>query len=198
MFADGGITALGANVFNMGVLGEWSSAVSMLAARRAPAHAPRAARRGQRRRLGGGDGRRRRLRDRARRLRTVPLGTVLPAMLGVHAVIAAGEAVTVAAKAVFATRPDLIHGLRRARLLRPPDPRLMKLFTILALAVAIGRASPFAGLLARRAREGGDRQGVRRPGHAPLGAGGLAGARLRLPGRRRPARGDRPRRLRRR
>jgi cobalt/nickel transport system permease protein len=42
----------------------------------------------------------------------VPLGTVLPAMLGVHAVIAAGEAViTVAAvSAVLATRPDLIHG----------------------------------------------------------------------------------------
>jgi cobalt/nickel transport system permease protein len=43
---------------------------------------------------------------------TVPLGTVLPAMLGVHAVIGAGEAViTVAAvSAVLATRPDLIHG----------------------------------------------------------------------------------------
>jgi cobalt/nickel transport system permease protein len=43
---------------------------------------------------------------------TVPLGTVLPAMLGVHAIIAAGEAViTVAAvSAVLATRPDLIHG----------------------------------------------------------------------------------------
>jgi cobalt/nickel transport system permease protein len=43
---------------------------------------------------------------------TVPLATVLPAMLGVHAVIGAGEAViTVAAvSAVLATRPDLIHG----------------------------------------------------------------------------------------
>ena len=43
---------------------------------------------------------------------TVPLGTVLPAMLGVHAVIGLGEAViTVAAvSAVLATRPDLIHG----------------------------------------------------------------------------------------
>jgi cobalt/nickel transport system permease protein len=42
----------------------------------------------------------------------VPLGTVLPAMLGVHAVIAVGEAViTVAAvSAVLATRPDLIRG----------------------------------------------------------------------------------------
>jgi cobalt/nickel transport system permease protein len=41
---------------------------------------------------------------------TVPLGTVLPAMLGVHALIGAGEAVvTVAAvAAVLAARPDLI------------------------------------------------------------------------------------------
>jgi len=41
---------------------------------------------------------------------TVPLGTVLPAMLGVHVVIGVGEAViTVAAvSAVLATRPDLI------------------------------------------------------------------------------------------
>jgi cobalt/nickel transport system permease protein len=43
---------------------------------------------------------------------TVPLGTVLPAMLGVHTIIGAGEAViTVAAvSAVLATRPDLIYG----------------------------------------------------------------------------------------
>ena len=41
---------------------------------------------------------------------TVPLGTVLPAMLGVHVLIGAGEAViTVAAlSALMATRPDLI------------------------------------------------------------------------------------------
>jgi cobalt/nickel transport system permease protein len=43
---------------------------------------------------------------------TVPLHTVLPAMLGVHALIGIGEAViTVAAvSAVLATRPDLIDG----------------------------------------------------------------------------------------
>ena len=41
---------------------------------------------------------------------TVPLGTVLPAMLGVHALIGVGEAViTVAAvSAVLASRPDLV------------------------------------------------------------------------------------------
>src|SRR5918995_2273659 len=43
---------------------------------------------------------------------TVPLATVLPAMLGVHAVIGLGEAaITVAAvSAVLVTRPDLVHG----------------------------------------------------------------------------------------
>jgi cobalt/nickel transport system permease protein len=113
VFADGGITALGANVFNMGVLGGMVVGGLMLAARRALPNT-RAALLGV---AGGGawlavmagaagcaielavSG-------------TVPLGTVLPAMLGVHAVIAAGEAViTVAAvSAVLATRPDLIHG----------------------------------------------------------------------------------------
>jgi cobalt/nickel transport system permease protein len=43
----------------------------------------------------------------------VPLATVLPAMLGVHTLIAIGEAVvTVAAvSAVVATRPDLLPGV---------------------------------------------------------------------------------------
>jgi cobalt/nickel transport system permease protein len=42
---------------------------------------------------------------------TVPLATVLPAMLGVHALIGVGEAViTVAAvSAVMTTRPDLAY-----------------------------------------------------------------------------------------
>lgn len=43
---------------------------------------------------------------------TIPFGTVLPAMLGVHALIGIGEAVitTAAIAAVLASRPDLIHG----------------------------------------------------------------------------------------
>jgi cobalt/nickel transport system permease protein len=113
VFADGGITALGANVLNMGVIGGVVVGGLMLAARRvlpnsrgallgvtavgawlavvagAAACAVQLA-----------------LSD------TVPLGTVLPAMLGVHAIIGVGEAViTVAAvSAVLATRPDLISG----------------------------------------------------------------------------------------
>ena len=111
VFADGGITALGANVLNMGVIGALLVGALMLATRRvlpkrrtillaitgvgawlavmagASATAVELAVSG-----------------------TVPLGTVLPAMLGVHALIGIGEAVvTVAAVgAVLAARPDLI------------------------------------------------------------------------------------------
>src|SRR5687767_7806694 len=111
VFADGGITALGANVLNMGVVGGLLVGGLMVGARA----------------LAG--------RSRTALLAvtaagswlavmagafavsvelavsgTVPLDTVLPAMLGVHALIGIGEAViTVAAvSAVLATRPDLI------------------------------------------------------------------------------------------
>ena len=65
-------------------------------------------------------------------------------MLGVHALIGAGEAViTVAAvSAVLSTRPDLVRGRARAGVRMK-----LRLFTIVALAVAIGlatAASPFA------------------------------------------------------
>jgi cobalt/nickel transport system permease protein len=120
VFADGGITALGANVLNMGVIGALAVGGLMYAARAM---------------LG---------RSRAALLAitgvgawlavmagaaataaelaisgTVPLATVLPAMLAVHAVIGLGEAViTVAAvSAVLASRPDLIGG--RTPALRP-------------------------------------------------------------------------------
>jgi cobalt/nickel transport system permease protein len=41
---------------------------------------------------------------------TVPVGTVLPAMLGVHALIGIGEGVITAAavSAVLASRPDIV------------------------------------------------------------------------------------------
>jgi cobalt/nickel transport system permease protein len=47
---------------------------------------------------------------------TVPLGTVMPAMLGVHALIGIGEAVvTVAAvSAVLVSRPDLVGAAPQA------------------------------------------------------------------------------------
>jgi cobalt/nickel transport system permease protein len=111
VFADGGITALGANVLNMGVIGALLVGALMLATRRALPKsrtmllaisgvgawlAVMAGAAATALELGISG--------------TVPLGTVLPAMLGVHAVIALGEAViTVAAVgAVLASRPDLI------------------------------------------------------------------------------------------
>jgi cobalt/nickel transport system permease protein len=111
VFADGGITALGANVLNMGVIGALVVGGMMYAARRV-------AGRGRAALLvisgvgawlavmAGAAGTSVVLALSG----TVPLGTVLPAMLGVHALIAIGEAVvTVAAvSAVLATRPDLL------------------------------------------------------------------------------------------
>ncbi len=113
VFADGGLTALGANVFNMGVVGGVVVGGLMLAARTALPNT-----RGALLAVAGGGAWLAVMAGAAAGSielavsGTVPLGTVLPAMLGVHAVIGAGEAViTVAAvSAVLATRPDLIGG----------------------------------------------------------------------------------------
>jgi cobalt/nickel transport system permease protein len=108
VFADGGITALGANVLNMGIIGALvaGAAVRWLPRERgaflagvgivawvgvmlgATATSLELASSG-----------------------TVSLGTVLPAMLGVHALIGVGEAaITVAAVgAVLASRADLVR-----------------------------------------------------------------------------------------
>ncbi|HTI35155.1 MAG TPA: energy-coupling factor ABC transporter permease, partial [Miltoncostaea sp.] len=113
VFADGGVTALGANVLNMGVVGALGIGLVMVAARRV---LPRT-----RTTFLAVAGAGAWLSVMAGALLcsvelgvsgTVPFATVLPAMLGVHALIGIGEAViTVAAVgAVLATRPDLIDG----------------------------------------------------------------------------------------
>jgi cobalt/nickel transport system permease protein len=107
------VSALGANVMNMGVAGALVTGGLMLAARRV---LPR--RRGVLLAVAGAGAW---LAVVAGAVATsvclalsgtIPLDTVLPAMLGVHVVIGAGEAViTVAAvSALMATRPDLIGG----------------------------------------------------------------------------------------
>ena len=111
VFADGGITALGANVLNMGVLGAVLAGFLVAAGAKALPNT-RAAYLGI---VGvvswlavmvgaGATGIQLAISG------TVPFGTVMPAMLGVHALIGIGEAViTVAAvSAVLAARPDLI------------------------------------------------------------------------------------------
>jgi cobalt/nickel transport system permease protein len=111
VFADGGVTALGANIVNMGVSGALvAGGVLGLGARVLPrtrqaflgsvalaswlAVMAGAALTSVELAVSG----------------TIPLATVLPAMLGVHALIGAGEAViTVAAVgAVMSARPDLV------------------------------------------------------------------------------------------
>lgn len=117
VFADGGITALGANVLNMGVIGALVVGGLMVAARRVLGWVGMASSRGVLLAVAGAgawlavvagavacsfelaiSG-------------TVPLGTVLPTMLGVHVLIGAGEAaITVAAvSAVLSTRPDVVR-----------------------------------------------------------------------------------------
>jgi cobalt/nickel transport system permease protein len=117
VFADGGISALGANIVNMGVVGGLGAGLIVAAAR---ALLPRsrtaflgaaavaawaavmagAAACAAELALSG----------------TIPLNTVVPALLSVHAVIGVGEAViTVAAlSAILASRPDLVAGRARA------------------------------------------------------------------------------------
>jgi len=118
VFADGGITALGANILDMGVIGALLVGGLMAAARRV-------AGRGRTALLAicaGGAWLAVMAGATTTALAlafsgTVPLGTVLPAMLGVHLLIGVGEAVvTVAAvSAVLATRPDLIPGVAERR-----------------------------------------------------------------------------------
>jgi cobalt/nickel transport system permease protein len=110
-FADGGISALGANVLNMGVLGALLAGFVVVAAMKVLPHTRAAflslvgivswlavmagaAATSIELAVSG----------------TVPLGTSLPAMLGVHSLIGIGEAVitAVAVGAVLASRPDLV------------------------------------------------------------------------------------------
>jgi cobalt/nickel transport system permease protein len=110
-FADGGISALGANVLNMGVLGALLAGFLVVGAMKAFPHtrvaslsvvgivswlAVMVGAAATSVELGVSD--------------TIPLATSLPAMLGVHALIGIGEAViTVAAvSAVLVSRPDLV------------------------------------------------------------------------------------------
>ncbi|HEY7730952.1 MAG TPA: energy-coupling factor ABC transporter permease [Gaiellaceae bacterium] len=128
LFADGGITALGANVLNMGVIGALLVGFLMLRSRDV---LPKS--RGV---LLGITAAGAWLAVMAGALATsvqlalsdtVPLATVLPAMLGVHALIGIGEAVITvgAVAAVLATRPDLIavRDLTPSEL-RAPSPTL--------------------------------------------------------------------------
>jgi len=123
VFADGGISALGANVLNMGVIGALTVGYLMVWSR----HLIPRTRAGFLAVVAGGAWLAVMAGAAATALElsisgTVPLGTVLPAMLGVHAIIGVGEAViTVAAvSAGLATRPDLVRVGSRATPSRVP------------------------------------------------------------------------------
>ena len=119
VFADGGVTALGANVLNMGVIGALVVGGLMVGAQRVLPQ-----RRGAFLAVAGAGAWLAVMAGAtATALElaisgTVPLGTVLPAMLGVHTLIGIGEAViTVAAvSAVMSTRPDVVRALPQGAL----------------------------------------------------------------------------------
>jgi cobalt/nickel transport system permease protein len=111
VFADGGLSALGANVLNMGIIGALLVGALMAGAR----HLLPRTRAGFLAVVAGGAWLAVVLGAAATSVElalsgTVPLGTVLPAMLGVHALIGVGEAVITCAavSAVLASRPDLV------------------------------------------------------------------------------------------
>jgi cobalt/nickel transport system permease protein len=111
VFADGGLSALGANVLNMGIIGALLVGSLMSGAR----HVLPRTRAGFLAVVAGGSWLAVVLGATAASVElalsgTVPLGTVLPAMLGVHALIGVGEAVITCAavSAVLASRPDLV------------------------------------------------------------------------------------------
>ena len=115
LFADGGLTAIGLNVFNLGVLGVWVSYGVFLVARRALGRSkqavvtsaavaalisvPIAAMGFVLQYAIGGTG-------------TFSIPTVLTAMAGTHVLIGIGEAVItmLTVSAVIATRSDLVFG----------------------------------------------------------------------------------------
>ncbi len=111
VFADGGVSALGANILNMGIIGALFTGYLMtwgrnVLPRSRPAFLGVVAVGAWLSVILGATATSLELAASG----TVPLGTVLPAMLGVHTFIGVGEAViTVAAvAAVMAARPDLL------------------------------------------------------------------------------------------
>ncbi|MGH3038731.1 MAG: energy-coupling factor ABC transporter permease [Gaiellaceae bacterium] len=118
LFADGGITALGANILNMGVIGALLVGSLMVVA----ATRFRGSRNGFLAITAVGTWLAVMAGAAATAIElafsgTVPLGTVMGAMLGVHTFIGIGEAVITvgAVAATMATRPDLVYALRPDR-----------------------------------------------------------------------------------
>jgi cobalt/nickel transport system permease protein len=119
LFADGGVLAYGANLFNMGVVGGWGG---WLLYRLLRAPLPDTAR-GTALAAGIAAWGGLLLASAAAALElalsgTVALGLALPAMVGVHAIIGVGEALITSAAllAIAASRPDLLPAFSRGEI----------------------------------------------------------------------------------
>ena len=120
LFADGGLTALGLNVFNMSIIGVWGGYGAFLLVRKALRYkrtsvilgsalgafisVPLAATFFSIQYAIGGEG-------------TFAASTVFTAMFGTHLLIGIGEAIitTLTVSAIIKTRPDLVFGMDRVR-----------------------------------------------------------------------------------
>ena len=143
VFSDGGLVVMGANIFNMGIVGTLGGfALYLVLCRRAGRRGPRAHPRLGDRRLGVGRRGRGVHVARARRVRDQP-GRARPARRcsGVHAFIGIGEALITAAALAFiaATRQDLLD-------LRPDRAAALARRTAGPAWRATGAASPTASL----------------------------------------------------
>jgi cobalt/nickel transport system permease protein len=142
VFADGGLTALGYNVFNMAIvtsLGGW--AVFRLSRRVLPATAA-----GVTIAAGVAAFASVVLSAAAFSLQwlfgatvAVPFDRVFAAMVGVHAIIGVGEAVITAMTiaAVLAARPDLVTGARDLAVARAPRPHRPRRLVLVGLAISL-------------------------------------------------------------
>ncbi len=145
LFADGGLSALGANVLNMAILAPWAGHGVYSLAARAAGGGPRARLFGAA--LGAWTSTVLAALSCAGMLAlsgTAPAGAAFPAMAGVHVLIGLGEAAITALvlAAVARTRPDLLPWGESA----PPAPRTREAVTYgLAVAIALSVfVAPFA------------------------------------------------------
>lgn len=170
LFQDGGLLALGFNIFNMGILSAFTGYALYTLARRL----------GRGSRLGGYVGAAAgawagvMAAAAATSLQlaassTAPLGVVLPAMLGVHALIGLGEALITVGALVFIgqTRPDLLQE-RHADTSRGSGWIAVGLLIALAVAFASPLASPHPDGLERVAEDQGFIEAAQGPAYEIL------------------------------
>ncbi|MCC7206828.1 MAG: energy-coupling factor ABC transporter permease [Anaerolineae bacterium] len=170
LFQDGGLLALGFNIFNMGILSAFTGYALYALARRLGRGSRLAGYAGAA--AGAWAGVMAAAAATSFQLAassTAPLGVALPAMLGVHALIGIGEALITVGALVFIgqTRPDLLHE-RHADTSRGSGWVAVGLLIALAVAFASPLASPHPDGLERVAEDQGFIEAAQGPAYEIL------------------------------